>query len=534
MEIIVIDDDMPTVDVILSELNFEKFGIDKVHSAYNITSAKKIFEENEIGIAICDIEMPMGSGLELLKWVRENGYDAEFIFLTSHEKFDYARQAIEYNAAGYVVKPFNTDRMEAELTNALQRLHERNESQKASTYEEWYSDNLEYVEESFWNDILQQRILADTEVIRKEAEHRRLSVNIDSKYRICLVAGGNTEQVEEAWGKGNAGLYEKAASEYLSCWIFGKESLGKCINYHVKNMIYTAVIWEDEAADVRIPDAGILDGAAEKLKNTITVYVSNPYSIAELHEARQHLETLDRNNVASKGKVFNEDDEIVMSSEKGHTLDQEQIRLLLNEKRKKELLNLLKFSMESLAAQKKLNEAVLVEIRQDLLQTVLAYLSGKEIQATELFANEAAVSLERQATDSLMDMMRWQVYFISRTIDYVTEVEKSDSIVDRAKAFISEHYKEDISRTEIAGSVYLTPEYMAKMFKKETGVSLKQYITDFRVGKAKELLANPNVRISDVATEVGFDNFSYFSTVFKKTTGYSPGEYHANVNGKNQ
>ena len=64
------------------------------------------------------------------------------------------------------------------------------------------------------------------------------------------------------------------------------------------------------------------------------------------------------------------------------------------------------------------------------------------------------------------------------------------------------------------------------MFKKETGISLKQYITDFRIDKAKELLSRADARISDVATEVGFDNFSYFSTVFKKTTGLTPNEYH--------
>ena len=48
---------------------------------------------------------------------------------------------------------------------------------------------------------------------------------------------------------------------------------------------------------------------------------------------------------------------------------------------------------------------------------------------------------------------------------------------------------------------------------------------------AKDLLASPGARVSDVASEVGFDNFSYFSTVFKKTTGYTPGEYHSMITG---
>lgn len=533
MEAIVIDDDISTVDVIVGNVDWEKFNIDKVHTAYNIAAAEKIFAENDISLAICDIEMPMGSGLDLIKWVREEKYDAEFIFLTSHEKFDYARQAIEYNASGYVVKPFNADRMEAEITTAIQRINEKKEIIKASQYEEWYSGNLEYVESSFWDDVLQQRIVADREIIRKEIAHRRLNIDADKQYKIYLIASGNLEGIEESRGRDGAGLYEKEMINFLVEKSDDRVKTNRFVNYHVKNQVYTALVFDGDIEvnedNEKVLCEKIISEAKEALGNEITIYISNLYNIEKLCEARIHIEELDKNNVASKGKLFHENDEIVMASDEEHMLDQEQIRLLLNEKKKKELLNLLKFSMESLAAQKKLSAAALMEIKQDLLQIVFVYLHSKEIQATKLFANDAFASLESQATDSLVNMMRYQVHLISLTIDYVTEVEQSDSIVQRAKNYVHQHYKEDISRTEIAESVFLTPEYMAKMFKKETGISLKQYISDYRISKAKELLANPAVRISDVAADVGYDNFSYFSTVFKKTTGYTPVEYHTMI-----
>ncbi|WP_024864965.1 response regulator transcription factor [Butyrivibrio sp. FCS014] len=531
MDSIVIDDDLSTVEVIVSNTDWDKFHIDKVYKAYNIAAAKKIFLEHDISVAVCDIEMPMGSGLDLIKWARENKIDTEFVFLTSHEKFDYARQAIEYEASGYVVKPFNADRMEAELTTALQKRSDRSKIRKAAQYEEWYAGSLEYVEGSFWDDVLQQRILADRAIIGKEIERRRLLVDPDAEYRLILIASGNLEGIEETRGKDLAGLYEKELADYAAEHLGGGAISSRIVNYHLKNLIYTAVIAK---ADISFPEQEFVDEAKEKLKNVITVYISNPCNIEKLYEARLHIEELDKNNVASKGRIFHENDEIVLASEKGHMLDQEQIRLLLNEKKKKELLNLLKFSMESLAAQKKLSAAVLTEIKQDLLQIVFVYLHSKEIQANQLFANEAFVSLEDQATESLVNMMRYQVHLISRTIDYVSEVEQSDSIVQRAKKYVHDHYKEDISRTEVAESVFLTPEYMAKMFKKETGISLKQYISDYRISVAKELLASPGARISDVASEVGFDNFSYFSTVFKKTTGYTPNEYQAMATGQDQ
>ena len=77
--------------------------------------------------------------------------------------------------------------------------------------------------------------------------------------------------------------------------------------------------------------------------------------------------------------------------------------------------------------------------------------------------------------------------------------------------------------------MYLAPEYMARVFKKETGVSLKQYLSDYRIARARELLADPNESVSDAAGRVGFDNFSYFSTVFRKTVGMSPNEYRSAV-----
>ncbi|MCR5101362.1 MAG: helix-turn-helix domain-containing protein [Butyrivibrio sp.] len=535
MEIIVIDDDMPTVEVILKSVDWKKFNIDTTYSAYNISGAQKIFLENNISIAICDIEMPMGSGLDLLKWVREKGFDTEFIFLTSHEKFDYAKQAIQYNASGYVVKPFNVERMEAELVTALQKLHDRAEIQKASLYEEWYSDNLEYVETVFWNDILKGRIATDLSTIDAEIKNKRLNIDVNAMYGIILLAGSNINQLTEDYGHESVGAFEKKLSELSATKITGGSGINRCISYQSKNIPFTAMILDASIIsknDINEKLETLIDEVLEVYKVTITAYISNLYSIDKLGSACQHLEELDKNNVASKGKVFFEDDVIVMASDQEHILNQDQIRLLLNEKKKKELLNLLKFSMESLAAKKKLDAVALKDIKQDLLQTVYVYLYGKEIQATQLFGNEAAISLDERAGDSLMDMIRWQVYLISQTIDYVSEVEQSNSIVSRAKAFVHEHYKEEISRTEVAASVYLTPEYMAKMFKKETGISIKQYITDYRVSKAKELLSNPDIRISDVATDVGFDNFSYFSTVFKKTTGYTPNEYHAMTMGE--
>ncbi len=71
------------------------------------------------------------------------------------------------------------------------------------------------------------------------------------------------------------------------------------------------------------------------------------------------------------------------------------------------------------------------------------------------------------------------------------------------------------------------------MYKKKTGKNIKDYINEYRLEQAKELLNDSRVRVSDVAAEVGYSNFSYFSTLFKKYTGLTPNEYRQKWETKN-
>lgn len=529
MKAIVVDDDRATVEVIVKAVNWEKFSIDRVFTAYDAAEAKRIMTENKVDLVISDIEMPMESGLDLLRWIRDTGTDAQVIFLTSHERFDFAQMAIQYNASGYVVKPFNVSRMESEITTAVQKIRHEQEYREGQKYEQWFSGNLSYVEYGFWEDLLQGHFAADRKTIGEEILRRKLPINPDSEYRLALVTALFPESPGTA--AGNTGSTEAELLRLASGIFSGRPEADNTVSLRRSGMFYIASVLDCGEESIRKSAGQLIREGREKQNCTLTVYIGNLSPMDRLPESLNHLMELDKNNVASKGAVFAEDDEIVLNRGRadGHILDQEQIRLLLSEKKTKELLNLLKFSMEGLAAEKKLDAAAMTKIRQELLQAVYVYLNSKEVIAAQLFANPASEALERKAADSMMDMVRWQVYLVSQTVNYVTDIEQSDSVVNRAKAFIHEHYAENISRTEIAASMYLTPEYMAKIFKKETGVSLKQYLSDYRIARAKELLTDPNVRVSDAAGRVGFDNLSYFSTVFKKTVGMSPNDYQNEV-----
>ena len=102
-------------------------------------------------------------------------------------------------------------------------------------------------------------------------------------------------------------------------------------------------------------------------------------------------------------------------------------------------------------------------------------------------------------------------------------------VITRAKQFIHEHQGEDLSLGQVAKSVNTSTFYFCKMFKKATGVNFTDYLSRVRIEKAKNLLLNPNLRISEIAYEVGFQSLTHFNRVFKKIVGQSPTEYRSHL-----
>jgi len=114
----------------------------------------------------------------------------------------------------------------------------------------------------------------------------------------------------------------------------------------------------------------------------------------------------------------------------------------------------------------------------------------------------------------------------------VVQQENSEPpVIRRAKEFINEHQTEDLTLGQVAKAVNTSTFYFCKMFKKATGINFTDYLSRVRIEKSKNLLLNPNLRISEIAFEVGFQSLTHFNRVFKKVLGQSPTEYRAKVLG---
>lgn len=102
-------------------------------------------------------------------------------------------------------------------------------------------------------------------------------------------------------------------------------------------------------------------------------------------------------------------------------------------------------------------------------------------------------------------------------------------VITRAKAFINDHKTEEIALDDVAKRVNMSTFYFCKMFKKATGVTFTEYLSLVRISKAKNLLLNPNLRISEIAFEVGFQSLTHFNRVFRKIVGQSPTRYRGKL-----
>ena len=103
--------------------------------------------------------------------------------------------------------------------------------------------------------------------------------------------------------------------------------------------------------------------------------------------------------------------------------------------------------------------------------------------------------------------------------------------ITKAKKFIAEHQGDEISLGDVASAVNTSTFYFCKMFKKATGINFTEYLARVRVEKAKNLLLNPNLRISEVAFASGFQSLSHFNRVFRRIAGHSPTRYREKLPG---
>jgi AraC-like DNA-binding protein/ligand-binding sensor protein len=146
------------------------------------------------------------------------------------------------------------------------------------------------------------------------------------------------------------------------------------------------------------------------------------------------------------------------------------------------------------------------------------------------FATSVVPSKKHEAVVKLLSIFAQHLSMLSNQV--VLQQENAEPpVITRAKEYIQEHQTDNLRLGHVAKAVNTSTFYFCKMFKKVTGINFTDYLSRVRIEKSKNLLLNPNLRVSEIAFEVGFQSLTHFNRVFKKILGQSPTEYRAQLLG---
>jgi len=132
-----------------------------------------------------------------------------------------------------------------------------------------------------------------------------------------------------------------------------------------------------------------------------------------------------------------------------------------------------------------------------------------------------------ESLHNLDDLGRWLTNVMHKFVSFIFDFAdvKHVDIIFKVIQYVKDHYKEKITLEDVASHVYLSRSYLSKIFNEELGCNFTSYINKLRIENSKALLLNNTINIVDAAVMVGFDDQSYFTKVFKKTVGISPGKF---------
>lgn len=523
--LLVVDDEEIAVRGIVQGIDWSDLPLGDIRTAYDVEEAKQVFRAQPIHILISDIDMPDDNGIGLLRWVKEHSPDTETIFLTGHADFAYAQQALQLDGFDYLLKPIDHRHIKSTLHRVIEKFREeRQQEEFRKTYEHYYQQwnkQLPLLVERFWQDAMNQRISLGASHLASAYSMYHIPLAPEDQVALILLS------VEE-WSE----LLNTRDEEIMTYAIknAGEEIIlhelqGQLI-YEAGGILFTIVYAPRQEQRLILEEncQRFIEMCRTYLHCEISCYVGEPVDVAELHTAMLRITSLERNYMCKGGSVIWEREYKEASTSAVYQPSFDNWGLLLETGKRQELLRRVNSELDRMERHH-IDPSLLEGYYHGLVYMVYETLQKRAISMKDVYPEEEW-RVTSSTFKSLQRFREWAVPFVQQAVDYMNDHGKAvSSVIQKAIAYIEEHIAQDLDREEIAGHVYLNPAYLSRLFKKETGRSLTDYIVEARIAKVKPMLESTNLKISDIAVAVGYDSFSHFTKTFKKLTGLTPQEY---------
>jgi two-component system response regulator YesN len=528
-QLLLVDDEIHAIEGVKADLELEKLGITRLFTAYSMSEAQEVFAKEVVDILLCDIEMPQGSGLELLAWVRERHPNTATIFLTSHADFKYAKEALKMGSIDYLLKPVLTGDLENAIRKAQDEIDRNSEIDRSIHSHQLWLKHHAYIVERFWLDLINHVTPSRPDTIKEQAERHHIPLSDEYVFLPILI-------VVRRWNK-SINRRDEMIMEYAlrnSAEEIIIDSYPNSVSIQMERGTLLLILGMKRES---IANQGKIAEACERYVSScnqyfycdLCCYIGKEVPAYEVSGMVGGLRLQDRNNVSEVNRVFRYRSAQPTATPAFNVPALGAVSSLLRTGTTDSVIKEVSTILNNLAGKRQMDADALLRVHQDFIQVLYSFLNERGVQAHRLFADTVSVRLSEKASRSIADMMDWVRHAVEKAVKQAHAADETETVVEAVKLYISFHLEEDLSREQLAEQVFLNPDYMARIFKKETGQTILDYITFERVKLAKELLSNSNNQIGSIASAVGYTNFSHFAKVFKKYEGIGPMEYRTKL-----
>ncbi len=525
LTMLVVDDEIYALKGITQGIDWSDLPIATILEAENVEQAKRQLQENRVDLVISDIEMPGANGIELLRQIRETSPGTLTVFLTGHARFEYAQEALQYGCFDYVLKPVDHEVLKGIVRRAVEEI-ERRQAQREfedtlDIYRLQWTNQLPILVERFWQEVLSGKVPTSPDRLNREFE----------LYDIPYAAAENTlpvllsiEQWEVVLDARDESIMEYAVRKAASEIILG-ETAGTVLQD--RNDLNIVLLYGEliDREGLKARCAQYVKACNDYFHCRVSCYIGEAVKIGEMAAMLDRLSQLERANVSHPQSVIDS----TQAGESGIGAGGSSLpsfmdwAILLDRGNIEELAKIIQDTMQYFHEETSSRETL------DLFYFGFVNLLFQAANRKGLSLYDTVTMqevLEGHSARTPAHMQVWAIKLLMKVEQTFTDrARDASAIIFKIQSFIQDNLDKELSRDDIANSVYRNPAYLSRLFRKETGLSLSDYIVQAKVERAKRLLMDTNDKISNIAEGLGYVHFSYFAKLFKKLAGLTPQEY---------
>lgn len=495
LKVMLVDDEKLIIEGLKNIIDWEELGLEVVQTANNGQEAIEKFKESPVDIVVTDINMPKVTGIELLKGLKEINDDVKFVVLSGYDEFSYAKSAIELGVKSYILKPVNEEELESVLRLIVEELSLKNKKEEKLL-----------IRNSKMTEFLKGAITLEDIVPFKDI----ININFESNFYLVSNVILKPEESDECIDKVIKIIkrYEDGNCDFIknNNNIVMVKSLSNNLDRKILEEYFFAIrdsIIEELDIEIFITVGSI----TEKIDN-----ISQSYR--ESSSIKKYLLTYGYGNIIFKSDINNVEEE-----NKTFRDEIEKINKLIVEKNADELREYI----ITIFKDKDLTPKNIYDLSIKIL-----ILSDEILDEFKLSHNYSRESLSSTIIDLCNENTRDNIKsFLLRDIEELMKVISDNSnkyspVVQQVVNVINEEYKEELSLKTLSAKYNINSSYLGQIFTKEVGCSFSEYLNKVKNTKAKELILTTNMKINNIAREVGYTDTSYFYRKFKKYYGVCP------------